>query len=44
MQELLRYDEPWTGTEGNGGHITAQEDEALAAKKALSLRVHRVGE
>jgi hypothetical protein len=30
-QELLRYDESWTGTEGSGGsgHTAAQEDAAL---------------
>jgi hypothetical protein len=31
MQELLRYDESWTGTKGSGGsgHSAAQEDAAL---------------
>jgi hypothetical protein len=31
MQELFRYDETWTGTEGSGGsgHSAAQEDAAL---------------
>jgi hypothetical protein len=31
MQELFRYDESWTGTEGSGGsgHSAAQEDAAL---------------
>jgi hypothetical protein len=31
MQELLRYDESWTGTQGSGGsgHSAAQEDAAL---------------
>jgi hypothetical protein len=31
MQELFRYDESWTGTEGSGesGHTAAQEDAAL---------------
>jgi hypothetical protein len=34
MQELFRYDESWTGTEGSGGsgHSTAQEDAALVAE------------
>jgi hypothetical protein len=34
MQELFRYDESWTGTEGSGGsgHSAAQEDAALVAE------------
>jgi hypothetical protein len=34
MQELFRYDESWTGTEGSGGsgHSVAQEDAALVGE------------
>jgi hypothetical protein len=34
MQELLRYDEAWTGTLGSGGsgHSAAQEDAALVVE------------
>jgi hypothetical protein len=34
MQELLRYDESWTGTQGSGGsgHSAAQEDAALVVE------------
>jgi hypothetical protein len=37
MQELFRYDESWTGTEGSGGsgHSAAQEDAALVEEGVL---------
>jgi hypothetical protein len=37
IQELFRYDESWTGTEGSGGsgHSVAQEEAALVEQPTL---------